>query len=205
LKRSLTVIGVLVVGIILGFILGQNIAPIQKLKIVKEQIIDTVFKSKIVEVPIETTVQTVDTVYISANNDSVQKTDDIAVDTLALDDEDEDTLQIVKDEKIKTESLKINVIKAEVVDTLLQKLLDVEKPVVKQILVEYWESPINYKGYKLSRSKLIIYGIKPLVTSVLYKNEQAYYLKANNIFYELYETTDFKSLVSVPKPEVIHD
>jgi hypothetical protein len=30
-----------------------------------------------------------------------------------------------------------------------------------EILVEFWESPIDYQGYRLNKTKLILYGINP--------------------------------------------
>lgn len=199
--------GILFLGVLLGFFVAQNMAPIEKLKIIKEQIVDTIYKSKIVEIPIETEIKTIDTVFITNIADSVITEEDWQNDTIFEDvePENEDSIQIKKDEKMKSETLTLKILKEEEIDTLLEKLLNVESVKIKQLYVEYWESPLNYKGYKLSKSKLIVYGIKPVVPSVIYKSENTFFFKANNLYYELIETTDFKALKSIPKPDLIHD
>ena len=192
---------------ILGFLVGQNVEPIEKLKIVKEFVTDTVYRSKVIKVPVE-----IEVMVPEVNNVKEKDTVETIVEVEKLDSvivvdstEQDDLLQIVKDEKLKSETLKLVIINKEPIDTLLQKLLDVKPVVQKQIIVEYWESPINYKGYKLSKSKLIIYGIKPLMESAIYKNESVYYFRANNLYYQLVESSDFKAISSISKPDFIND
>jgi len=31
----------------------------------------------------------------------------------------------------------------------------------EKIIVEFWESPIDYQGYRLNKTKLILFGINP--------------------------------------------
>ena len=192
---------------ILGFLVGQNVEPIEKLKIVKEFVTDTVYRSKVIKVPVEIEVMVPEVKNVEEKDTvetivEVEKLDSV---TVADSTEQDDLLQIVKDEKLKSETLKLVIINKEPIDTLLQKLLDVKPVVQKQIIVEYWESPINYKGYKLSKSKLIIYGIKPLMESAIYKNESVYYFRANNLYYQLVESSDFKAISSISKPDFIND
>lgn len=47
------------------------------------------------------------------------------------------------------------------IDSLLHKnsnIKTVDRDVYK---IEYWESPIHYKGYKLANNKLVLYGLEP--------------------------------------------
>ena len=207
MKKALFISALVLLGMILGFLVAQNVAPVEKLKIVKETIVDTVYKAKIVKVPVEVIVEV--PVMVEENEpdtiiDVVEAIVEDSVFTAELVEED-DTLQIVKDEMLKSETLAIIIIEEAPEDTLLQKLLSVEPIKQKQLIVEYWNSPVNYKGYKLSKSKLIVYGVKPLMASSIFKKGSLYYLKANNLFYELKEASDFQNMVSIPKPKFLHD
>ena len=37
---------------------------------------------------------------------------------------------------------------------------DIKDPL--QYRIEFWKSPLNYKGYKMSRGKIILYGMSPV-------------------------------------------
>ncbi|MFK8046328.1 MAG: hypothetical protein AB8B72_12605 [Crocinitomicaceae bacterium] len=207
MKRAFTIAGVLLIGIFVGILLAQNMAPIERLKIVKEQIVDTVYQSQIVEVPVETKIRTIDTVFIETSLDTAVIGESEENDSVpeVLNTNNIDSLTVKRDEKLYTETLDIKVLKSGSVDSLQSILLDVEPVNLSQVLVEYWESPINFKGYKLSKTKLIIYGLTPLKESMIYKYGNIFYLEVGNLFYELEETSSFKSLLSSSKPEFIND
>lgn len=54
-------------------------------------------------------------------------------------------------------------------DQLTQKI-DTDQPYGATILVEFWQSPIDYQGYRLNKTKLVLFGINPdegiLLTSI---------------------------------------
>ena len=195
-------------ALILGFIIGQNVSPIEKIKLVKEQVVDTVYKSKVVKVEVEKPVKSIDTVFIVTENTEKEDSVEISDNTETVEEDElleSDTLQIKQDEKLKSELLSLTILKDEKKDTLREKLLGVESVKQTQINVEYWESPLNYIGYKLSKSKLIVYGIVPLKTSKIYKIDLNYYFKVNDLYYELQETADFKKMITISKPTIIND
>lgn len=69
--------------------------------------------------------------------------------------------------------------------------------------VELWQSPINYKGYKMSKTKLVLFGIDddaPLRLILLDKNT---YLKCADSFYKIENYTDFKSFEKVSNTALI--
>ena len=113
--------------------------------------------------------------------------------------------KIKRDKKLSSLLVRINYLSKENEDTLLSKLLDVAVVHKENLMVEYWQSPINYKGYKLSKSKLIVFGILPSNTPKVYKDEQTYYFLNNKKYYKLVESSDFKELNSIPKPNKIDD
>jgi hypothetical protein len=107
---------------------------------------------------------------------------------------------IRKDELLETRlieisSNKINKVNAN--DSLLADVANVPASasnVLRTITVEYWQSPINYKGYKMTANKLIIFGLSPdEPLSITELNNDVFLKHANNV-YKIVLTTDYKSL-----------
>jgi DNA-directed RNA polymerase specialized sigma24 family protein len=69
--------------------------------------------------------------------------------------------------------------------------------------VELWKSPINYKGYKMQKSKIVIFGIdRPeLVKFIDYDDD--IYLQSGTSFYMLVPSIDFRPFVKVKDKSVI--
>ncbi len=63
--------------------------------------------------------------------------------------------------------------------------------------VEFWKSPLNYKGYKMSRGKIILYGINPVTPVNLTHDEDTYYLVVNQSAYKVEYTDDYKPFEKV--------
>jgi len=70
--------------------------------------------------------------------------------------------------------------------------------------VEFWESPLNYKGYRKNKNQLVLYGIKQadLVTLKLLNNDL--YLCFSDNYYALENTTDFRNLVPLANQQIIN-
>jgi len=90
-------------------------------------------------------------------------------------------------------------------DTLMEEMLGIENVKTNSMFVEFWESPLNFEGYKLSKKKLIVYGLSSQFDYKLYKDGPAYFFSYQNIFYKMKETQDFLPFVEVPKSEVFND
>lgn len=67
----------------------------------------------------------------------------------------------------------------------------------KQIVVEKWFSPVNYRGYKFNRKKLMLYGVEKETLISIYFYLDEYYFGFNQTLYNLDESTRNVSLVSV--------
>jgi len=67
----------------------------------------------------------------------------------------------------------------------------------KQIVVEKWFSPVNYRGYKFNRKKLMLYGVERETLISIYYYLDEYYFAFNQTVYNLDETVGNVSLVSV--------
>jgi hypothetical protein len=59
--------------------------------------------------------------------------------------------------------------------------------------VEFWVSPVNYRGYKMSKNKIILFGIEEPEAVKLYKLNNMLYMKYGNEFFKLTNTFDFLS------------
>lgn len=69
--------------------------------------------------------------------------------------------------------------------------------------VEYWESPVNYKGYKLSQNKLVLFGIVPLEPLSLKVVGRAIYLKYQSNYYALEVSDEFRPFRMVVNDQII--
>lgn len=70
--------------------------------------------------------------------------------------------------------------------------------------VEFWVSPVNYQGYRLSKDKLILFGIPEPDAIQLYELDEQLWLKYGSKFYHLSETTEFEPLMaSVDLPSLL--
>lgn len=90
--------------------------------------------------------------------------------------------------EVKTKSLER---KKQVDDKAPQKDSEVESPKQETLNVEFWQSPIHYKGYKYNGRKLILYGVavgsKPTLAQyetglLMFWNGKYYQLQRNEVF-----------------------
>lgn len=123
-------------------------------------------------------------------------------DTLA-----EDDLSISREKMIKSVKLPIVFLGEEVAakDTAIKEMLGIDEMVAKSLFVEFWESPLNFEGYKLSKKKLIVYGLSPQFNYKIYRNDNNYYFAYQNVYYKMKETQDFLPFLEVAKSEVFND
>ena len=92
-------------------------------------------------------------------------------------------------------------------DSLMQKVSGVrdDRNSSKHFLnVELWQSPLNYKGYKMSNYKLVLYGISSPEGLKVYKLDNEIYLKCFSTIYKLDKTTDFRSYQVVADAAIIN-
>lgn len=90
-------------------------------------------------------------------------------------------------------------------DSTMQELLGIDEVKTNSMFVEFWESPLNFEGYKLSKKKLIVYGLSSQFDYKLYKDGSVYYFSYQNIYYKMRETQDFLPFAEVSKSEVFND
>ncbi|MCK6650067.1 MAG: hypothetical protein L6Q66_10465 [Bacteroidia bacterium] len=92
-------------------------------------------------------------------------------------------------------------------DSLLQKVSGIKDDRMngKQMFnVEFWKSPLNYRGYKMSKYKIVLYGVDPDDVIKLYRLDEMIYLKNNAIVYELSPTGDFTSYERITDEQILN-
>lgn len=123
----------------------------------------------------------------------------VAIDSLTLVNPNSDDVFVRKDELLSTKTLEVlnldPVAKMNGKDSLLQKVSGIkdDKNSSKQYLnLEFWSSPLNYKGYKMSKYKLILYGLSSPEGLKIFKLEDVLYIKSSAFVYRLDATGEFK-------------
>jgi hypothetical protein len=69
--------------------------------------------------------------------------------------------------------------------------------------VEFWKSPINYKGYKTGKNKLVIFGVDQPETVTFKMLNKTLFMKYLSDFYQIDRSMDFKSLLPVNSTSLV--
>lgn len=135
----------------------------------------------------------------------------IAKDSLTLVNPNSDEVVVRKDELLSTKTLDVinldPVAKMNGKDSLLQKVSGIkdDRSSSKQYLnIEFWSSPLNYKGYKMSKYKLILYGVSSPDGLKIYRLEDVTYLKSSYFVYRLDATGEFKPYERITDESILN-
>ena len=98
--------------------------------------------------------------------------------------------EVLKEELISVKNLYVKTVtpieKTSSTDSLAAALAEVSTPAANDFfMIEFWKTPLNSKGYKMTRSRLIIYGYTEKPDLALIKRNDDYFLRNNNIIYKL--------------------
>lgn len=134
------------------------------------------------------------------------------LDTLSEEMDTEDTTQteeelfIRRDELLASRRIPIIYLENQVEnDSLIKEMLGIKDNLPKDMLVQFWLSPIGFTGYKLSKNTLILYGVSDQIKYKIYQKKQFHYLSGEEIFYVLKETNDFLPFQEVKRSTVLDD
>jgi len=86
-----------------------------------------------------------------------------------------------------------------------QKLPDADLPVdenADSLTVEFWVSPIHYKGYKMSKNKVILFGMENIEALKLYRLNKDIYMDDGESFYQMAITYDFMPYQKLKDSEI---
>lgn len=91
-------------------------------------------------------------------------------------------------------------------DSLLQKVSGIrdDKNIVKQSMnVEFWRSPINYRGYKMAKNKIVLFGVAEQDDVKLYHLEEGHYIKLQQGVYKIDYTNDFRQFERINDESIL--
>ncbi len=105
-----------------------------------------------------------------------------------------------KDELLSTKTIEVinlNLIvnRMNAKDSLLQKVSGVkdDRNNAKQLInIELWQSPLNYKGYKMSKYKVALYGIATFEGLKMYTIDDMIYMKNGSSVYKLENSNEYR-------------
>jgi len=124
------------------------------------------------------------------------------VDQLLNDDED---FNIAKEELLSVKNIKvIDLDASKKQDTLVGQLAGVINTSFPNLFfVEFWKTPLNSKGYRMTRNRVILYGLSDFSSITIYKVDDYFYLKNDEFVYKISAGTEFKSLEIVSDSELL--
>lgn len=88
-------------------------------------------------------------------------------------------------------------------DTLAGKLAHVDENTSNLYFVEFWKTPLNSKGYRFSKNKIMLYGFQDYNNILLYKLDNSYYLKSSEQVFKLFFGGDFRQLERVMDSDLL--
>lgn len=116
-----------------------------------------------------------------------------------------ETYRVLKEELQSVKNIPVKVIgpvEKDRKDSLIASLAGVSAADDKEsFTIEFWKTPLNSKGYKMTRSRLLIYGFNEGKDLQLVKEADRYYLKNNDVVYALSYTAEFRPLERAPEAE----
>lgn len=107
--------------------------------------------------------------------------------------------RVLKEELVSVKNLYVKVLtpkeKTDPSDSLIASLAGVSTPAEQEFfMIEFWKTPLNSKGYKMTRSRLLIYGYPENADVAIIKLNDNYYLRNNSLVYKLNYSSEFRPL-----------
>lgn len=69
--------------------------------------------------------------------------------------------------------------------------------------VEFWQSPLNTKGYRMGKNKIAVWGLVPESLVAVYQLEAGLFLKTNNAVFKLEKSPQFRNFVKENNQEIL--
>src|SRR5690606_28930961 len=140
------------------------------------------------------------------NLEKNQKVDYREVDSLTALKEDMN-IKVATDELLSVKNIKVIKIgdnfSGSDKDSLIADLANVNESASDVYVLEFWKAPLNTKGYRFSKNRIMLYGFVDCNDVVLYQLNNVYYIKASNQVYKLSYGGEFKPLERVSDSELI--
>ncbi|MFN4854908.1 MAG: hypothetical protein ACK5JC_10860 [Bacteroidota bacterium] len=83
-------------------------------------------------------------------------------------------------------------------DSLLAEASGIKQEKISEaFIIEFWQSPLNFRGYKMGKNKIVLYGIDASEPIVLYRINQSIYLNFQRQYVKLEVNYDYKSFEKI--------
>jgi hypothetical protein len=117
----------------------------------------------------------------------------------------EDTeINLAKEELISIKSIKIIDLDRSQKDTLAANLAGVNQTNESNLFfVEFRKTPLNSKGYRMSKNRIILYGFSDFSSLNIYKVDEVYYLKSEEQVYRVALNPDFMPMERVNNSDLL--
>ena len=106
-------------------------------------------------------------------------------------------INVATDELLSVKNVKIIRITPNTNDSLAADIAGVKDNTFDLYFVEFWKTPLNSKGYRFSKNKVMLYGFMDYSNVSLYELDKSYYIKSSDQVYKLFYGSDFRSLERV--------
>ncbi len=118
---------------------------------------------------------------------------------------EEETINVAQEELLSVKNIKvINLDLKSKKDTLTGQLAGVTSSDYPNLFfVEFWKTPLNSKGYRMTRNRVILYGLSDFSSITIYKVDDNYYLKNDDVVYKISSGTEFKPMELVSDTELL--
>jgi hypothetical protein len=130
------------------------------------------------------------------SSDSTSSGSDTATSLVASTDGDE--IVVRKDELLLEKVVNlVNLDGSNALDSIRSKEAGIREEPGKSVTIEFWQSPLNYRGYKLTRSRLVLFGIDAQEQLSLYRLDNTMFMKTAGGVFRLENTADFRQMERV--------
>ncbi|MES2515005.1 MAG: hypothetical protein V4580_12715 [Bacteroidota bacterium] len=117
----------------------------------------------------------------------------------------EDDVNVAQEELLSVKNIKVIDLDTDAKrDTLTGQLAGVTNPEYPNLFfVEFWKTPLNSKGYRMTRNRVILYGLSDFSSITIYKVDDNYYLKNDDVVYKISSGTEFKPMELVNDSQLL--
>lgn len=120
-----------------------------------------------------------------------------------------ETIIVQKDKLVRTLKIDLKIIAKRVEaagDSLISEISGiVEPPQNLEYVIEFWRSPIHYKGYKMANNKVLLFGLELFNEVSLYELNEQIYMKHLGGYYILDNTFAFRQFKKLTDEAILAD
>lgn len=117
----------------------------------------------------------------------------------------EENVTVAQEELLSVKSIKvIDLDASSKKDTLTGQLAGVSSSdYPNMFFVEFWKTPLNSKGYRMTRNRVVLYGLSDFSSVTIYKVDDNFYLKNEDVVYKISSGTEFKPMELVNDAQLL--